>query len=725
MKPHPWQADWQQATSLVQKSRALNVKNVIWVASGVSSNDTGNFYDALKTIAPTKIYSTATPIYTLTPPANDGEAPAVVVMRANTDGDADITVNALARDGHMVAHWPARFTEGSPRTTVALNLPAETRNGIARFEIDAPRTAASTALLDAAWEHRAVGLVGDASELDRHSLLSEIYYIDRALKPYADIKVDTLDVLIKAKMPMIVITDSVDIGADTISVLNDWLKKGGVLVRFAGERFAGAADHHAEANILPVSLREGGRSLGGSLTWGAPQKLHAFPSTSPFYKLTVPDDVAVNRQILAEPAPDLAAKTWAALADGTPLVTASSKGQGISILFHVPANNGWSNLPISGLFVEMLRAISHMSRGDQSQISKNSSLPPLSILDAVGEAQTPPTTVTPIPDISAPISPQHPPGLYGGEGNFVALNLGAAIGQPQSLTNVPSEIYTVNKQNIDLQPYLLAAAFLLLLGDFLLSLHMRGFLKFALLLLCLFANNPAQATDDKTAVELTSKTYLAYVRTGDSSVDHVSQLGLRSLAILIQSRTSIDTMGVAEVDPDADDLAFFPLLYWPVVAVQKPLSAEGARRVSHYLHHGGMILFDAVNGDTSAPIFLQRVLAGVELPPLIRIPEKHVLKRTFYLLNELPGRFVSHDIWLEPEEASAYDGVASVIYGSNNWAAAWAMEGDHPLFPCTPDGEAQRERAFRFGVNLVMYALTGNYKNDQLQTDALLKRMSK
>jgi hypothetical protein len=81
-------------------------------------------------------------------------------------------------------------------------------------------------------------------------------------------------------------------------------------------------------------------------------------------------------------------------------------------------------------------------------------------------------------------------------------------------------------------------------------------------------------------------------------------------------------------------------------------------------------------------------------------------------------------LWLEPGDASAYDNVATVLYGGNGWAAAWALDqAGRPLFPCSPGGEPQREYAFRFGINLVMYALTGNYKADQMQAEALLEKM--
>jgi len=131
--------------------------------------------------------------------------------------------------------------------------------------------------------------------------------------------------------------------------LRKFMSKGGTVVRFAGPRLAATKD-----TLTPVRLREGERNLGGSLTWEEPQKLARFSLNSPFAGMDLPTDIEVTRQVLAEPDFDLLEKTWAELADGTPLVTAERIGDGWLVLFHVTADATWSNLPISGAFVDML-----------------------------------------------------------------------------------------------------------------------------------------------------------------------------------------------------------------------------------------------------------------------------------------------------------------------------------------------------------------------------------
>ena len=217
-------------------------------------------------------------------------------------------------------------------------------------------------------------------------------------------------------------------------------------MRFAGPRLENGGDE-----LLPVPLRVGGRALGGALSWSTPQPLAPFEDTSLFAGLTVPQEVTVNRQVLADPAllgPDV--QVWARLQDGTPLVTARKLGEGQIILFHVTANSDWSNLPLSGLFVEMLRRISALGTGvaDGGEASAPPSkaatapeqpavLPPLQTLDGFGILQQPPPTAQPVP--SAKVhdlvpSLDHPPGYYGTGASPRAVNV---LGPKSTLAPLP------------------------------------------------------------------------------------------------------------------------------------------------------------------------------------------------------------------------------------------------------------------------------------------------
>jgi hypothetical protein len=187
------------------------------------------------------------------------------------------------------------------------------------------------------------------------------------------------------------------------------------------------------------------------------------------------------------------------------------------------------------------------------------------------------------------------------------------------------------------------------------------------------------------------------------------------------------------VDPARDDLALFPLLYWAVPADHRELPAEALQRVQRYLESGGMILFDTRDAAALLPgqegggpgeRRLAALLGGLDLPPVARVPPDHVLGRSFYLLQDFPGRFAGQPLWVDQAPQALNDGVSSLVIGGNDWAAAWAEDDrGRTLFPVVPGGELQREMARRFGVNLVMYALTGNYKTDQVHVPALLERL--
>ena len=118
------------------------------------------------------------------------------------------------------------------------------------------------------------------------------------------------------------------------------------------------------------------------------------------------------------------------------------------------------------------------------------------------------------------------------------------------------------------------------------------------------------------------------------------------------------------------------------------------------------------------------LLAGVETPPLVAMPPDHVLTRSFYLLSDMPGRWTGGKVWIESGSGRVNDGVTTIVIGANDYAGAWAVDQrGRGLLPVTPGGETQREMSFRVGVNLVMHALTGNYKDDQVHLPDIMQRL--
>jgi hypothetical protein len=245
----------------------------------------------------------------------------------------------------------------------------------------------------------------------------------------------------------------------------------------------------------------------------------------------------------------------------------------------------------------------------------------------------------------------------------------------------------------------------------------------------------------------TLETRLAFVITGDSEVDVISQSGLRELTVFLANRTALEAAEPVGVDISRDELTFFPLIYWPIVPGAPTPSTAALARIDAYMKRGGTVLFDTRDAIMAPPgpgggnrtpgmIALRSILSSLDIPELEPVPRDHVLTKTFFLLRDFPGRFSNGQLWVEAlptandveddtkRPARAGDGVSSIIITSNDLAGAWATRSDgQAMLPMVPGEPRQREFAFRAGVNIVMYTLTGNYKADQVHIPALLERL--
>ena len=726
------------------------------------------------------------------------------VMRAG-GGARSGQIHAFSARGERLGEASFSLAPDTTETTIVFDMPLELRNQVTRLEIASERAAGAVALIDASARWHRVGLISGESQEQSQPLLAPLYYIERALAPYAELVAAkdanlaaNIDTILKQNATVLMLADIGTLTGDVAKDVETWIRGGGVLVRFAGPRIEKGSD-----DLMPVPLRIGGRTLGGALSWSTPQQLASFEDHSPFAGLAVPADVTVNRQVLADPArmsPEV--DVWARLADGTPLVTAKRVGDGRIVLFHVTANSDWSNLPMSGLFVDMLRRISTMGRIGKAQPATRSAtltsgsnanasaaahsgpevLPPVRTLDGFGTLIAPPPTAQAAPAAAfARLSPSfdHPPGFYGTETSPRALNV---LGEKSTLDPLPPLPQSARLAGYEtktaqpLKPGLLAAAlgliFIDILAVVLLSLGGLGGLRRrpahvpALLLVastammtasltCLPAQtaNAQPATDTATkaadtsaevsvALKATSKVTFGYVMTGDGVTDETSRIGLTGLSRVLEARTAVTPGTPLPVNITDDEIAFYPVLYWPVLENADPLPEATLNKIDAYMKQGGMIIFDTRDYGTGRPSSLQgadrdtplqRILHGLDLPRLEPVPEGHVLTKSFYLLRSFPGRWDGGTMWVEataPEsadqgrQARRADGVTSIVITSNDLASAWALdERGRPLYPTVPGGEGQREMAFRVGINLVMHALTGNYKADQVHVPALLERL--
>lgn len=761
----PWPVDRAAAARVLAERHPDLRASPIWLADGVADSETAlaaaeSLAQELQRIGNLRVFTDPPErrAMLLLPPDKAAERLAVEAMRPDAETALNLTVRAVGSGGEVLGTAPLAFPAGEARAKASFDLPLELTNRVARLELAPPVGVGGVMLLDERWRRRSVGIVGGQHSVADQPLLSEIYFVERAVLPFAEVRIGPIENLLATPLSMIVLTDTGRLAETERADLERWIGEGGVLVRFAGPRLAATSGD----TLVPVPLRAGDRQLGGALTWAEPLAIGSMAPEGPFAGLPPNPEARVSRQVLAEPGPHLRTATFAALSDGTPLVTGRKEGKGWLVLVHTTANTSWTSLPLSGQFVEMLRRLLALAPGVGG--NRSGLFEAHAVLDADGFLRDPPRNLTPVPaaDLATiPVNPEHPPGLYGpvrtggddtNEIARTALNLQSAVKSVRPLPTVvlgsaPSPY--AGAQEVDLSPWLVLVALLMALVDLVIGYLLRGLLPLparasgtaagALLVVLatggalLGASGPARAQDETRAIEAALETRLAYVRTGLPDVDEISHAGLLGITRVLARRTSVEGGDPVPVDLGTDELAVYPLLYWPVPPEHPDLAAGTLDRVARFLRRGGMILFDTKDAGLLLPgqdgggpgeARLAQLLGGLDLPPLIRAPADHVLTRSFYLLQDFPGRWVGQPVWVDQVPASVNDGVSSVVIGGNDWAGAWAEdEYGTPLLPVVPGGEEQREMARRFGVNIVMYALTGNYKTDQVHVPALLERL--
>jgi len=787
LQPKPYTVDRTEALPLLERFlKAAPDVEVVWLSDGVDLGKASAFVAGLKHLIgnhPLTVVSGGIAIpHALAGADNAAGALTVKVLRAQTGSVENGLVNAIDLKGLPLGEAPFAFKADQREADATIDLPVEIRNEVARLDIVGERSAGAVQLLDKRWRRRTVGVVSGTAADRSQPLIAGSYYITRALSPYADVRqgdnvapAEAVKRFLDQHLPMLILADVGNV-AEARERLDKWIDNGGVLVRFAGPHLAGAEDD----DLVPVRLRRGDRILGGSLSWDKPQQLAAFSRDGPFAGMPVPNDVTVSRQVLAEPDSQLTDHTWATLADGTPLVTGQRRGKGLLVLFHVTADTRWSDLPLSGTFVEMLKRIvalagSAASDTDSSGTTTNAAganstqvVPPTRVLDGFGAFTTPPPTARPVPTgFNGRADADHPPGFYGPPEGLVAVNTLTPSDRPAPLDfsslNARIDVYR-HGEPLDLRGPVFLAALGLLLIDALVVIMLSGGISSMLprrraaaaILLGLalaglavapaFAQGADNTAADQFAIKATERTHLAYIVTGDAEVDAITKAGLQGLTLFLTQRTALEPGEPMGLDPARDELAFFPLIYWAIVPGQPKPPQAALDRIDTYMKNGGTMLFDTRDaidappgpgGEASTPgmVALRSILSSLDIPELEPVPRDHVLTKTFFLLRDFPGRFTTGQLWVEalPAEgedqeqkrpARAGDGVSSILITSNDLAGAWAMRPDgQPMLPLVPGEPRQREFAFRAGVNIVMYALTGNYKADQVHIPALLERL--
>lgn len=717
LQPQPWPSDRPAATAALQNATETTR---IYIADGIT--DGPGFPAFMKQLAPTRILSNPAPPLLLQSvrTAADGRMIIHALNLAPTNG---VSIRTAA--GAILAH-ASSFPAGDATVT----LPPALTNQASAVILDGPATAAGIYLLDSSAHTVLVGLAAGAGNAEA-PFLGALYYLRRALPGAARILTGDLATLINAKAGLIILAD-VPLTSNDQALARRYIAAGGILLRFSGPLTAALPD-----DLSPDPLLAGDRRLGGVLTWGTPQSLKPFPPTSPFAGLPPPATAIVFRQVLADPTRLDAATVWTTLQDSTPLVIGASLGKGTLVSVLTSANADWSNLALSGAYPAMLQRLVGLAAGTAPNPRLRLVLS--AQLTAYG-ALAPPTATATLTagNTTAEISPAQPPGLYSAGGTTVALNLGGHIPPSAAAAFPDAEPLTGALPPHALGPELVATAILLLAADLLVASYRRGLLTFRRLailsaLLISFTQAHAQLSTVPAAALQTS---LGYIRTGDAATDQLSGDGLGYLSADVSLHTSASLGNPIALNPATDDLALYPLIYWPILATTPPPGAATCAALNDYTKHGGLLVIDTAGGDAGAPgsgagfapgagAALARATACLSLPPLQPLTGADALAHCFYILHDFPGRFTGAPVLIAAAASRDADGVSPVIIGQNGWAAAWARDatGTVEQLPL-PGGGDQRLLADRFGTNLVIYALTGDYKSDQSNILALLNKLA-
>ncbi len=740
--PLPFDAAYVEAAlNRPDISFGLEESDALWISAGVDTAPMNAPIERLKTAARlTRIVPVETTIPLIAGDVTEtADGFQAQWHRPEHIGTRSSVIEAIGRDGRLIERETLNFAPGQAMAEARFRLPPNLRRRVAMLRSGDARTAGSVKLFDDSWGRPVIGLLAP-SEDTASPLLSEPFYTQSALLPFADMFTGDLDYLLSLSPEILIMPDVARVSAPE---LTDYVEQGGLLIRFAGPKLAQRAD-----DLLPVQIRDGdngGRAFGGALTWEDPQNIAAFANDSPFFGLNVPNDIEIRQQVMAAASAETDSKTWARLTDGSPIVTAAPRGLGQIVLFHITASPDWSNLALSGLYVDMLRRILPLAgQSSRKSIAADGDWSPDRILNGAGRLDTPSIEAANLPaDMAetAPISRLHPPGLYRQGQRLKARNM---ITMPSDYDAVTAadDLRTERlggTEDKNIIGWLLALAMILLAVDVICSLYASGRLRpnslrggqLAALILAAFIVMPPPQALAQDAPDVVLDLHVGYVKTGNGSLDQISEDAMRGLSAALNNRTTIEPVGVRGVDIDNDPLVYFPFIYWPVTADIAALSPQTAAKVNEYMATGGTLILDTQDYGDRAFLSgnvhpgLARLGEQLDLPNLMKIPQDHVIRKSFYILDSFPGRWAGGPVWVDRNTStSSRDGVSAVIVTGNDLSAAWAVDGDDvPYIELENDIVRQREYALRFGVNIAMYALSGNYKADQVHAATLIERL--
>ncbi|MBU0858922.1 MAG: BatA domain-containing protein, partial [Alphaproteobacteria bacterium] len=297
LTPQPWPADYSAMATALQGFDPRGSIHSFWLGHGLSE---GKHDDAVKALQAQGGLSYMHPSDNMLPlllrphvdPANN-LLTARLDAPAQLSGGVPATVQAVGGDGRLLDSVSVTLDPGTLPMTVSFDMPETLRAQVAMIRVSGRESAGTVLLTDDRFRNRAVGLVTPENLEETAPLIEASYYIRRALETSAQVQTGEIETLIDSPVSVIILPDVGAIPPGTLDALEQWVRKGGLLLRFAGPNMT-----QGEQFLTPVPLRGGNRALDGALTWEQPVKLAPFPEASPFFGLPITEDITVKRQIL-------------------------------------------------------------------------------------------------------------------------------------------------------------------------------------------------------------------------------------------------------------------------------------------------------------------------------------------------------------------------------------------------------------------------------------------
>jgi len=637
------------------------------------------------------------------------------------------TIEGRGRDNSVILTETRKFETSALTANVIIKPAREVRNHLTRLTINGGTNACAVWLMDDESAVKSAGII-TSSNADNQPFLQEKYYLTKALEGYAQIDYGNVDELLKAASGLLILPDSTIINTSDSAKLQQWVENGGILLRFAGKNLEDklkAGD--TEDILLPVKISSI-FSYGGIANISGQQKLKKFEEKIPLANLSYGSTVNIRK--LAIPATQSNThEVWARLEDGSPLITSQSRKSGRIIFVHTTANNDWSDFALSGTFVSFVQNILSISGGTHTV--KEGFAKQTEELDGYGNL-TSITTANDIKDIQSLRSnpEKFKSGYYSSGQASIAVNMGRSYGLTPINYNAAID-YNENTGSKDFTVILAIIAAIMLGIDSILSLvktMYKSAQKMLVTLFITFALIPTQSLAKNSSEENPAfKTTIAYVQTGNAKLDRSTEAGITRLSNELANRTSAICNAPVSINLERDDISLYPILYVPIYEGTF-IGVDGMKKLHSFIRTGGLVIFDTMDGaDISTALSVNPVLIymlnAMGVSNFEKVNDKHVLLKTFYLLKEIRGRFDDSTTLVEKADENVNDGVSPIIITSAALAQGLSVDENGGNSHIISGGsEKDGEMIVRSGINIAMYALTGNYKADKIHTNIIEER---